>query len=284
MKIAIAGNSGFIGAALTKYFMEKGKEVIPIRREELLPENGTRLDAKIQRSDVVINLAGAAINKRWTKKQKKDIFTSRISTTRTLVEHINTVENKPELFISVSGMNCYDGKTEGDETTLCSVTSFLSKVCYAWEQEANRINPSVRIVIPRMAPVLARRGGVFSPMALPFRFGLGGTFGSSKQPFAWIHIDDLVRAFDFAIENTAISGPVNFCSPHVPTNREQARMIAQSFHIPWLWHYPVWLLRLMLGEMHVMVTEGIYSQPQKLLHAGFVFYYPHFSMALKALL
>lgn len=284
MKIAIAGHSGFIGTALTKYFMENGKEVIPIRREELLPENGNLLDAKIRRSDVVINLAGAAINKRWTKKRKKKIFISRVRTTRTLVEHINAVETKPGLFISVSGMNCYDGRNDGDETRLCSVSSFLSKVCYAWEQEANWVDPSVRIVIPRLAPVLAKRGGAFPPMALPFRFGLGGTFGSAEQPFAWIHVDDLVRAFEFAIENTAIAGTVNFCSPHVPTNREQAELIAHSFHIPWLWHYPVWLLRLMLGEMHVMVTEGIYSQPSKLLRSGFVFNYPHFSIALRTLL
>lgn len=283
MKIALTGQSGFIGSALTRHFTAKGDEVIPIRRKELLPENGEQLDQKLEASDVVINLAGASINKRWTKQHKKQIFSSRIKNTRTLVEHINAVNNKPALLISVSGMNCYDGRDEGEEDRLCSITSFLSKVCYAWEQEAGWVSSGVRLVIPRFAPVLAKHGGIYPVMERPFRFGLGGTFGTAEQPFTWIHIDDLLRAFDFVIENPTLEGTFNFCAPHVPTNREYARLMAKSAHIPWLWHYPVWLLRLMLGEMHVLVTEGIHAVPDKLQRSGFVFDYPELSLALEAL-
>ena len=115
MKIAISGASGYIGQHLTLFFTEKGDEVVTLGRNLFKEENFDELCHRVESCDVVIKLAGASINKRWTKAYKQELYDSRIRTTHQLVNAINTRDILPKLFISTSAVGYYPTSGEYDE-------------------------------------------------------------------------------------------------------------------------------------------------------------------------
>ena len=147
MKIAISGASGYIGQHLTLFFTEKGDEVVPLGRNLFKEENFDELCHRVESCDVVINLAGASINKRWTKAYKQELYDSRIRTTHQLVNAINTRDILPKLFISTSAVGYYPTSGEYDEYNNRQGEDFLARLCGAWEKEARACLPDVRLVI-----------------------------------------------------------------------------------------------------------------------------------------
>ncbi len=284
MKIAISGSSGFIGKYLNQEFIRQGHEVINLNRTLYTSENLDQLSQTLAGCDVVVNLAGATINHRWSKKYKQLIYDSRILTTRALVAAINNLENKPQLLISTSAVGAYPDEAFCDEKETNYGSGFLATVCRDWEAEAQRVSPEVRLVITRFGVVLAADGGAFPQMIRPYKWGLGGKIGSGQQGFSWVYIDDLVNALLFIIETKEAVGVINITAPETTTNQDFTQTLARMMNKPVFLTIPLWALRLLLGERSTLLTVGQQIYPGKLFKLGFSFHYQILEAALRRLL
>lgn len=159
MRIAISGNSGFIGQHLTEFLSVGGDVVVPLKHAMFRSRSDEKLKQALTGCDVVINLAGATINQRWTRKAKRKIMNSRIYTTRRLVSIINEMEVKPEVFISASAVGIYPDNGIYSESSTSVGTGFLSEVCIRWEDEAQKLSRDIRLVVARFGVVLSRMEG-----------------------------------------------------------------------------------------------------------------------------
>lgn len=282
MKIAISGSSGFIGRHLTNFFTVRGDEVVSLKRSLFERPDTEPLRDVLTDCEVVINLAGAPVNQRWTFHNKRDILYSRVDTTRRLVEVMNAMERKPSLFISVSAIGIYPSDGIYTEESKARADNFLSTVCKRWEREARRISHEIRLVIPRLGVVLAADGGALPRMLLPFRFFLGGKIASGNQGFSWIHIKDVEQIFRFVINHKALSGVINCVSPQPITNRVFTQAVSEVLHRPSWLPVPSFVFWLLYGAGSVVVTSGQQVYPVRLLDAGYVFRYSDIRVALSS--
>ena len=279
--IAITGASGFVGTSLTKYFSNLGYKIIAISRDIL--NNQEKLKDTLNQTDIVINLAGANIINRWSDSYKKLLYSSRIDTTSKIVNAINSIENKPKLLISTSAVGIYDNKSTHNENGTFS-NDFLSNLCQDWEKEALKANnETTKVAIFRFGIVLGRDGGAFAKMITPFKLGLGGVIGSGNQAFSYIHIVDLLRAYQFVIENK-FSGVFNLTAPKPTTNLLFTRALGKALRRPTIFPVPEFILKLIFSEGAKVLTDGQDVIPEKLLSLGFKFEYKNIEETLQALI
>lgn len=281
MKIAISGASGFIGKRLSKKFNELGFIVVSLSRSDFEKDIDS-LVHKLSDTDIVINLAGANIAKRWTKAYKQVIYESRIQSTQMLVNAINKMEVKPKLLLSASAIGIYDALNQHDENSIKFADNFLSVICRDWEKEA--FKAVIPTVILRFSVVLDRNEGAFPKMFLPFKFGLGGKIGSGKQWFSWIYIDDLVNAVIHIIKNDSRSIIYNIVSPESITNIGFTEILSKKIRKPALFSVPSFVLKIFYGEGAVIMLEGQNVIPNRLIGEGFVFNYSKFDKVLDILI
>jgi uncharacterized protein (TIGR01777 family) len=218
----------------------------------------------------------------WTKRQKQKFVDSRALPGRALVSAIESATRRPQVFLQNSGISHYGLRGAGiaDESTPAA-NDFLAQLTVQAEDATQPVEElGVRRVVTRSAVVLAGKGGLFPLMALPVRLFFGGKLGDGSQAMPWIHLADEMCAFKFLLETEAASGPYNLIAPIPTSNMEFMRAIARALHRPFWFHVPRWLLRLSLGEMSVLITEGRYSQPKRLLEQGFEFNFPKIEEAL----
>lgn len=266
--IAITGASGFVGTSLTKYFSDLGYKIIPISREIL--NNKQKLEETLNSSEIVINLAGANIINRWSESYKKLLYSSRIDTTSKIVNAINSVQNKPKLLISTSAVGIYDNKTTYDENGSFS-NDFLSSLCQDWEKEALKAkNETTKVSIFRFGIIMGKDGGALQKMITPFKLGLGGVIGSGKQAFSYIHIDDLMSAYKFVIEN-CFEEIFNLTAPVPTTNKGLTLALGKTLKRPTILPVPEFVLNLIFSEGARVLTDGQSAVPKKLLDLGFEF-------------
>ncbi len=292
MKILIAGGSGFIGTALRNLLQQEGHDVFVLTR--LTPKDDSQIqwDGKtgqgwahrMNEMDAVVNLTGFGLEHwPWTKRQKEKFERSRVEPGLALVSVIESAARRPKVFLQISGINRYGLRGQGiaDESTPAA-EDFLAQLTVKWEAATQAVEQlGVRRVIARTAVVLDRKGGLFPLMALPVRLFFGGKLGDGTQGVPWIHLVDHVRAMSFLLENESSKGAYNLIAPSPTSNAEFMRAVAHTLHRPYWFHVPKLLLKIPLGEMSVLITEGRYSQPRRLLEEGFEFKFPTIEMALK---
>lgn len=268
--IAITGISGFVGTNLKNHFEQFGYKIIGIKRDDL--KNIEKLIDIIENSDIVINLAGANIINRWTDSYKKLLYSSRIDTTQALVEAMNEASSKPSLFISTSAVGIYKNSDCFDEENGQLEDDFLAKLCKSWEDSALRAQDlDIRTTIFRFGIVLGKGGGALEKMLTPFKLGLGGTIGNGSQYFSFIHIDDLLNAYSFIIENEDCSGIFNLTAPIPTTNLGLTKALGKVLHRPTILPVPQFALNLIFSEGAKVLTDGQCVKPKKLLDKGFKF-------------
>jgi uncharacterized protein (TIGR01777 family) len=278
MNIAIAGASGFVGSFLKTYFTEKEYQVIAIPRATFLDENA--LQQVVNWADVVINLAGESILKRWSSSYKKRLLQSRVKSTMLLAEAMNHVQ-KEQLFISSSAIGIYENDILCDEEDYIYGETFLSYMCQEWEKEAKRCHQ--RTVIFRLGVVLGDGGGALHKMMLPFKAGLGGAIGDGTQAFSFVHIDDLARAYEHVIFHDALEGVFNLSSPKPSTNAKFTKSLAKKLHRPALVPVPPIALKAVYGEGAQVLCKGQAVYPKRLLESGFSFEYEDAESAIEDL-
>jgi uncharacterized protein (TIGR01777 family) len=279
MEILIAGASGFIGRQLTKIFSERGWHTRPLTRSDFsLPDE--EFVRKFAGARVIINAVGAPISKRWSNRYKREIYDSRILTTHRIAGAINTMANKPELFISNAGVDIYKGEAVYTEHNGIYGDDFMGSLCVDWEKEARQVRHPVRTVILRLGVVLGKNGGALRKMMPPFKWGLGAKIGDGHQPFSWIHMADLMNVYLFIIENKELSGALNVTSPGVVSNKELTHALGKALKRPAFLTVPPVILKLIYGEGAGLLSGGKNAYPEVLLKAGFIFRYSSVNEAL----
>ncbi|MGQ9688060.1 MAG: TIGR01777 family oxidoreductase [Desulfobaccales bacterium] len=298
MNIFLTGGTGFVGGFLTRELSSQGHELTVLTRKQNPPpspnpnirfitgdpkQEGPWMAAAAEH-DWVINLAGASISTRWTDEAKRELYDSRVLTTRNLVAAL-AKGGRCRLFCSTSAPGYYGPRGE-EELTEDSPPGqdFLAQLARDWEYEALKAQDlGLRTVITRFGIVLGRGGGMLGELVPLFNKFLGGPVGSGRQWLSWIHHQDLVRAFLFLPEHKELSGPVNFTSPNPVRNQDFVRALGRVLHRPAWLPAPAFMLRLVLGEFADAVLTGQKIKPQKLLNAGFQFLFPTIDQALKNL-
>lgn len=238
--------------------------------------------------DAFINLAGATLNQRWTKRGKQTIIGSRLQTVSQTAELLRKLTHKPEVLIQGSAIGIY-GTSLGetfDEGTETEASDFLSRVAVSWENAADSITKQergMRLVKLRTGVVLGNEGGAYPLMKLPFLLGIGGKIGSGKQWLSWIHIEDMVSLILFCLQNPEIAGPINAVAPHPVTNEAFGRSLATVYRRPYGFPLPAFLLQTVLGERATLLLDGQRVLPHKALEAGFRFSFSELAPALQDL-
>lgn len=281
MKIAITGANGFIGSHLTAYLSKYRATIIPLGRDFFRQETDSDLSDALIGCDVVINLAGASISHRWTENYKQEIYSSRVDTTRILVNAINKMQKKPSLFISTSAVGYYSSEGLNKESNGLMGSGFLSTVCHHWEEQAHRLSLDVRCVITRIGVVMSKSGGAFPAMIRSSKFGFVTSIGNGDGYLSWIDIDDLMRAYDFVITHDELSGVINFCAPNPISGYDFAQEIANYHHSKMILKIPESIIRIVFGEQSILMTEGQRAYPERLMNVGFVFESPTIKDFLK---
>jgi uncharacterized protein (TIGR01777 family) len=281
MEIAISGANGYIARNIINRLTELGHKIRPIERGRLYhPELLTEL---ISGSDVVINLAGAPIFQRWTRKSKDEIFRSRIESTRNIVNCINELADhlKPALFISASAVGLYEPNINHDETSQRFANDFTGEVVKAWENSSSDLSPKVRKVIFRIGLVLGKEAKTIANLLPLFKLGLGGKIGSGSQPFPFIHLADVVNVMKWAIDNENSNGIYNLVAPEDINNQTFTNSLAKQLHRKAIFTVPKVGLKLLYGEAASLLLESPQVYPERLLKEGYRFLYPNIESSLK---
>jgi uncharacterized protein len=299
MQVFMTGGTGFVGAYLSRELVQAGHTITILSRRaqppvpapdgiSFLTGDPTQAGpwmAAVPEHDWIINLAGASIFTRWSEAHKKEIFASRVLTTRNLVTALAAGDRR-QLFCSTSAVGYYGPRGEEVLTEDSPPDAgFLGEVAKNWEAEAMKAQDlGVRVVVTRFGIVLGKDGGALGQMVPMFKKFLGGPIGSGRQWFSWIHQQDHARAFHFIQSHPEISGPVNLTAPHPVRNRDLTRALGRVLHRPALMAAPEFMLRLMLGEFADTLLTGQMVLPKRLLDAGFKFNFPTIEAALTDLL
>ena len=295
MKVLIAGGAGFMGRHLIKSLIADNHKVWVLSRNPNKSVEGAQVlkwDGKTTKDwahivndmDVVVNLAGLSLYYwPWTSRKKQRFIDSRVEPGHALATAIKDASQRPDVFIQISGINYYglQGEDVADESTP-PADDYLAQLTVAWEDATKSVEEvGVRHVICRTAVVLARDSILLWLMALPVRLLIGGRFGNGKQAMPWIHIDDQIGAIRFLMERPEAKGPYNLIAPQLTSNAEFMRILAKVLGRPYWFQIPVFLLRLVLGEMSVMITEGRYSKPERLFELGYNMHFSNLEEALR---
>ncbi len=268
MKIAISGATGFIGSRLTRYLMDRGHTIYPLGRELFAAQTLKPLRKIIDQVDVVINLAGTPIDRRWSRRHKEAMLESRIITTRKIVQAINRSRDEKTL-ISASAVGYYPSVGCYDESSRVENYTFLSYICRLWEGEAMKLKGGSRLVITRFGVVFSHTAGALSKMLSTKEFGFLTRVGALERPITWVDREDLVRALDFIVENESVEGLINIVSPSFTLQRDLLEAAKRRYNIRVVIPVPPFLLRLLYGQSTEVITHGQCVTSHRLQDAGF---------------
>jgi uncharacterized protein (TIGR01777 family) len=298
-RVVIAGGSGFIGQSLAQELIARDYEVIVLTRTPRERGDGSR-EVKWDGQNIgdwakfldgaaaVVNLAGRSVHCIHTAENYREIIGSRVNSVRVMAAAFQCANIPPRAWIQASGIGFYGdcGERLCDEN-MSNGSDNLSKICQQWESAFNSTaTPNTRRVVLRIGVVLGNGGGGLPVMAKLTRCFLGGTAGSGRQFFSWIHLADLTRMFVEVIENENTSGTFNAVAPNPMTNKNFMSELRSALHRPWSPPAPEWAVRI---GARLMQTEPAFAltscrcEPKGFLEAGFKFQFPELRDALENL-
>lgn len=293
--ILITGGSGLLGKQLTNALLKKGYSVSHLSRK--LGKNpkvktylwnieiGT-INAKcINGVDIIVHLAGENIaDKHWTNERKQQLIDSRTKSIALIYDLLSSKPHQVQTVVSASATGYYGNR--GDELLTensLPANDFLSECCMLWEKAVDEGEElGLRVIKFRTGVVLTKTGGALPKLAAPIKLCLGSPLGDGKQWTSWIHHQDVVDMYLFGIEHENLSGVYNMVAPNPVTNKQLTQAIAKQLHKPlWAPNVPPFILKLLLGEMSLIVLGGAKVSSTKIEQAGFKFKYRIVEEALK---
>jgi uncharacterized protein (TIGR01777 family) len=296
MRVTVTGATGTIGRALVRELAGRGDEVTALSRDpasadldvEVLawpdPKRELPPAAAFHGRDAVINLLGETVAQRWSDEAKREIRDSRVLGTRNLVAALARLPEgeRPGTLVSQSASGWYGPR--GDERldeAEPGGSDFLAGVVRDSEAEARKA-PGMRVVLTRTGVVLTRGGGALEKMLPFFKLGVGGPVAGGMQYVPWVHLDDVVGAMVFCLDNDAVSGPVNVTAPEPVTNKELSRTLGRVLRRPAIAPVPALAVKALYGEMAMVVTTGQRVVPGRLMELGYEFRRPDLEDALRS--
>jgi uncharacterized protein (TIGR01777 family) len=300
MKVVVTGATGTIGRALVAALRQRGDDIAvisrnPARTSQRLggdvdaytwsdPEREPAPAEAFADADAVIHLAGEPVDQRWTDDAKRRIRDSRELGTRNLVAGMKEAGTRLRTLVSASASGYYGPR--GDEPVDEQAPpgdDFLADVVVRWEREARAAEElGLRVATMRTGIVLSPEGGALGRMLTPFKLGVGGPIAGGRQYMPWIHIDDVVGGYLFALDNEAASGPINLSAPEPVTNKQFSKALGRALHRPAFMPVPGFAIKLLYGEMAIVVLTGVRMIPARLRALGYEFRRPDLDEALKA--
>lgn len=299
MNILLTGGTGLVGSVLIKNILKKGHNVRLLTRRKRNRQGvdeyewdipNKNIDPKVfENLDAVIHLAGEGVaDKKWSSSQKKKIISSRVESAQLLFDAISRLEKKPTVIVSASGVGYYGIDTGDDLLTEDDAKGdgFLADVVDQWESGIDQfVKLGMRTVKLRIGVVLSANGGALSKMVTPVKLGIGSPLGKGTQQVSWIHIEDLSHLMLEAVENTNLEGVYNAVSSNPVTNAELTKSIGKALGRPvFMPNVPSFVLKLLLGEMSVIVTGGNKVSNEKIKNAGFQFKHENLDETLSQIL
>ena len=300
MRVLITGATGLIGQEIVKLCHEKDIKVnyLTTSKSKIVQEENYKgfywnpkakeIDADCFKGvDAIVHLAGATVSKRWTPSYKKEILSSRTETTALLVNTLKELTHTVKQVVSASAIGIYPDSLINyyDESHNEISSSFLGQVVSVWEQasdEFSKLNITVSKI--RIGLVLSNKGGALMEIVKPIKFGLGAAFGNGKQWQSWIHIHDLANLFLYVLQNN-LSGVYDGVAPNPISNSELTKTAASVLHKPlFMPNIPKFFMKLVLGEMHILLFESQRVSSKKIADEGFLFKFNYLEPALNNLL
>lgn len=300
MKILITGATGLIGTELVALLLQNGVTVhyLTTSKKKIEskpnyhgffwnPNQGIIDENALMGVDSIIHLAGATVAKRWTSKYKQEIIESRILSSNVLFKALKDNPHSVKQIVSSSAIGIYpDSLTKNYTEENADIDeSFLGKVVMKWEESVNKFKLlNIKVTKIRTGLVLSTKGGALPEMLRPINMGIGSPFGSGKQVQSWIHINDLVELYLFAVQNE-LNGAYNAVAPNPVTNKKLTQEIAAVVKKPlFMPNIPKFLMALVLGEMHTILFASQNVSSDKIEEEGFKFQYKQLDKALINLL
>ncbi|WP_455170180.1 TIGR01777 family oxidoreductase [Aegicerativicinus sediminis] len=300
MRVLITGATGLIGTAIIEQlisigwnvnFLTRSRDSIDIAKfgQGFLwdPDKGTIDMACFKDVDVIINLAGATIAKRWTKSYKQKIINSRTQSLELLFKSLKQLDCDVQQVISASAIGLYPSSLTKyyEESTDEIASNFLGKTVEVWESKADLFNQlNIKVSKVRIGLVLDSEEGALPKMVQPIKLGLGAAFGKGDQWQSWIHIEDLAGIMVHILEEE-LEGVFNAVAPNPVTNKELTETIAKVLNKPLvLPNIPKAIIKLGLGEMHQLLFDSQRVSSAKIEETGYSFKYPNVQPALENLL
>src|ERR1700742_3201669 len=293
VRVAVTGATGVIGRHAIDAILQRVDQVIALTRDpdQARQKLGGRVDAQawadpkhspppsdaLEQADAVLHLLGEPIAQRWSDDAKREIRDSRVLSTRALVAAIAALpeDRRPRVLVSQSATGYYGPR--GDEPVDESAAAgddFLAGVTVEWGREAAQAaSAGVRVATTRTGVVLSAQGGALEKMLPPFKLGIGGPVAGGRQYVPWIHLDDVVGAMLFSLDNAQASGPVNLTAPNPVTNAELSHTLGRVLRRPAVLPVPAFALKLLYGDMAEIVTTGQRVLPARLEQLGYPFRY-----------
>ena len=300
MRVLITGATGLIGQQIVKVCQEQGISINYLTTNKSKIKNDTNYQgfywnivnqeidkACFKNVDAIIHLAGASVSKRWTPEYKNEILSSRINGTQLLINDLKGESHNIKQVVSASGIGIYPNSLINyyEESFKEVDNSFLGDVVKAWEGAVNGFSEvGIAVSKIRIGLVLSNEGGALPQMSKPIRFGVGAAFGNGKQWQSWIHIQDLANMFIYIIKSKLI-GTYNGVAPNPVSNKELTRTAAKVLCRPLILpNIPKFLMKKVLGEMHLLLFSSQRVSSKKIEDKGFYFGYHHLKPALENLL
>ncbi len=300
MRVLITGATGLVGQEIVKRCHAKNIQVnyLTTRKSKISQDDNYKgfywnVDTReidincFKGVDAIIHLAGASISKRWTEAYKKEVINSRVESTQLLIDTLKGESHNIKQIVSASAIGIYpDSLTNYYDQTHKEVSnSFLGEVVQAWEQAVDGFSKvNIKVSKVRIGLVLSDKGGALKEITKPIKFGAGAAFGSGKQWQSWIHIEDLSRVFLFVLEHS-LEGVYNGVAPNPVSNTELTKTAAKVLRKPlFLPNIPKFVMKLVLGEMHIILFESQRVSSKKIEEKGFEFEYNYLEPALNDLL
>lgn len=299
MRILITGATGLIGSEIVKNCHAKGFKVNYLTTSKSKIENTpnyqgfywnpnkAEIDVNcIKGVDTIIHLVGASISKRWTKAYKQTIINSRLETTALLHETVKNNPNNIKQIISASAIGYYPDSLTNyySENHEQVSTSFLGQVVQEWEQVVDTFKIlDITVSKVRIGVVFSKNGGAFPKLIKPIKYGVGAAMGTGKQWMSWIHLKDLVGVFMHVLEHK-FEGVYNGVSPNPATNKTITKAIAKKIKRPLILpNIPKFAIKLILGDMHILLFESQRVSSKKIDQTGYEFKYVNLDAALEDL-
>jgi len=295
--VLLSGASGILGTALRQALDARNLEVLQLVRHDPVASGQLKWDPTAPTSIpnpkpleglfAAIHLSGASIAAhRWTPAYKRELWASRVESTRALATVLASMSQPPPTLLVASATGIYGNR--GDELldeNSSPGTGFLADLCREWESAAQpAAKAGIRVIHLRFGVVLGP-GGALAKMLPLFRLGLGGRLGSGRQWMSWISLADAVAAILFSLDTPPLAGPVNLTAPHPVTNAEFTNALGRALHRPAILPVPAFALRLAVGSIAneaLLASERAF--PSRLTTAGFQFTHPTVDTALTAAL